>query len=81
MEEELAKTLKHIPDATPEMEKHLREMIFAISKKVNHEPISFLKRRHEEEEAGERYIDITRRMFNLDRDNVTEKAHPHRRRS
>jgi glutamyl-tRNA reductase len=80
MEDELAKTLKHIPNATPEMEMHLREMINSISKKVNHEPISFLKRRYEEEEAGERYIDITRRMFNLDRDDVTEKAHPHRRR-
>ncbi|MCG8529328.1 MAG: glutamyl-tRNA reductase [Desulfovibrionales bacterium] len=79
LEEELAKTLKHIPGTTPEMEMHLREMVNSISKKVNHEPICFLKRRYEEEEAGDRYIDITRRMFNLDRDDVTEKAHPHRR--
>lgn len=33
MEDELAKTLKHIPNATPEMEMHLREMINSISKR------------------------------------------------
>jgi len=46
-----------------------------------HQPLDFLKRRAQEEEAGTRYIDITRRMFNLDNEPPTPDAHPDRRRS
>lgn len=79
VEEELAKCMKRLDGANGETEKILRTALTAAAKKFNHEPISFLKRRHEEEEAGARYIDITRRMFNLDNDPVDENAHRSRR--
>lgn len=79
VEEELAKTLRRIGPVDEKTEKALRGMLKAVANKFNHEPICFLKRRHEEEEAGARYIDITRRMFNLDKDPVQDGAHPDRR--
>ncbi|UZP68351.1 glutamyl-tRNA reductase [Desulfovibrio mangrovi] len=79
VEEELIKCMKRLEGANGETEKILRCAMTAVAKKMNHEPISFLKRRHEEEEAGDRYIDITRRMFNLDDDPVRADAHGHRR--
>jgi glutamyl-tRNA reductase len=44
-----------------------------------HEPICFLKRRTREEGTAERFIDMTRRIFNLDADAVIEDAHLDRR--
>ncbi len=80
VEEELAKCMKRLDGANGDTEKILRNAMTAVAKKFNHEPISFLKRRHEEEEAGTRYIDITRRMFNLDNETVQDEPHGHRRR-
>lgn len=80
IEEELAKCMKRLDGANGDTEKILRNAMTAVAKKFNHEPISFLKRRHEEEDAGTRYVDITRRMFNLDGDPVHENAHCQRRR-
>lgn len=73
--EELARTLKRIGPVDEATHEALLTMLCAIVKKVNHEPITFLKRRFGEGEVGARYIDITRRMFNLDGDDVPEDAH------
>ncbi len=80
VEDELVKCMKRLEGANGNTEKLLRSALMAVAKKINHEPISFLKRRYEEDEAGERYIDITRRMFNLDNDSVDGTPHSHRRR-
>lgn len=80
IEEEMTKGLKRLGTIDAKTEAAIQGMLKAVANKLNHEPISFLKRRHEEEEAGARYIDITRRMFNLDNDTPQPGAHPHRRR-
>ncbi len=78
-QDELARTMKRIGPVDDATREALQAMLCAIVKKVNHEPITFLKRRFHEEEAGTRYIDITRRMFNLDCDDVPEDAHSDRK--
>lgn len=75
MVDELEKTLRRIKPVSAETEDALRQMTAAIAKKVNHDPIAFLKRRFEEEEAGMRFITLARSMFNLDDDDVPDDAH------
>jgi glutamyl-tRNA reductase len=54
-------------------------MLSAVVKKMNHEPITFLKRRfaEEAEDAGALHIGDVRRLFNLDGD-AYDEAHPGR---
>ncbi|MFW5735067.1 MAG: glutamyl-tRNA reductase [Oceanidesulfovibrio sp.] len=83
---ELAKTEKRLVqllgrDVDPEMHDALETLVDSVVKKVLHEPIIFLKRRSAEEESARRYIDTTRRMFNLDDETVPEDAHANRRRA
>ncbi len=84
---ELERTMKRLPDlpedTRTELETALTAMLNAVVKKMNHEPITFLKRRFEDE-MGPRYIDLARRMFNLDGDESPEddrsnRPHPERR--
>jgi len=82
---ELTKTLKRIaPDIPPQAEAQVQEalekLVESMVRKLFHEPISFLKRRAQEEDSAQRYIDVTRRMFNLNCDPVQPDAHPDRRR-
>lgn len=79
-QDELARTLKRLGPVDDETRDALEAMLSSMVRKLNHEPITFLKRRHSEEDAGPRYIDIARRMFNLDDDNVPPDAHCDRRR-
>ncbi len=81
-QEELNRTLKRLGPVDDETREALQTMLQSIVKKFNHEPITFLKRRFEEEEAGARYLDITRRMFNLDEEEAPPaEAHNDRKRS
>ncbi|TVM15873.1 glutamyl-tRNA reductase [Oceanidesulfovibrio indonesiensis] len=82
---ELAKTEKRLAqilgrDVAPEMHEALEILVDSVVKKVLHEPIIFLKRRSAEEESARRYIDTTRRMFNLDDEDIPDDAHADRRR-
>ncbi|MBT8764067.1 glutamyl-tRNA reductase [Desulfohalobiaceae bacterium Ax17] len=52
----------------------------SLVKKLYHEPIMFLKRRTREEENAQKFIDLTRRMFNLDNEHIPENAHKDRKR-
>lgn len=79
--EELARTLKRIGPVDDATREALETMIFAMARKLNHEPITFLKRRYQEEEAGPRYLDVARRMFNLDGEDIPADAHADRRRN
>lgn len=79
-ERELAKTMKRLgPDVSPETEDALRTLVKSIAHKLYHEPIVYLKRRTQEEGRAQRFIDSTRRMFNLDGEAVPEGAHADRK--
>ena len=47
----------------------------SLCHKIYHEPISYLKRRSQEEGSAQRFIHNARRIFNLDEDNVPDDAH------
>lgn len=76
---ELAKTLKRLGNVDDETRAALEVLVNSVSRKLLHEPICFLKRRTREEGTAERFIDMTRRIFNLDADTVNEDAHLDRR--
>lgn len=83
MGEELDKTLRGLRKqgmTSPETEAALRQMVAAMAKKLNHDPISYLKRRFSEEETGMRLISLSRAMFNLDGEDIPEDAHLGRKR-
>lgn len=72
---ELAKTLKKIGPVDDRTHKALETLVLSVGRKCLHEPICFLKRRTQEEGSAERFIDLARRMFNLDDEDVPSTAH------
>ncbi|WP_027722723.1 glutamyl-tRNA reductase [Maridesulfovibrio zosterae] len=74
-QKELAKTLKRLGDVDAKTHKALETMAMSIGKKLLHEPVVFLKRRTEEEGNADRFVDLARRMFNLDNDTIPPDAH------
>ncbi len=79
-DKELAKTLKRLGlEQDPQAREALEVLVRSLVRKVLHDPIAFLQRRSEEEDSSQRFIDLTRRMFNLDRDALIPDAHPGRR--
>jgi len=65
---ELRKTLSSLGDLTPGQRKAVENLTLSITKKILNDPIVFLKRK------GERcsrnlYLDVARRLFDLDPDN------------
>lgn len=76
---ELAKTLKRLGSVDDETRAALEVLVSSVCRKLMHEPICFLKRRTREEGTAERFIDMTRRIFNLDADPVNADAHLDRR--
>ena len=73
--QELNKTLKKIGPVDEKTRNALETLVLSIGKKALHEPICFLKRRTQEEGSAERFIDLARRMFNLDDETVPDTAH------
>ena len=80
MRDELEKTLRRIGPLPEGAAEALQQMLLSVGKKLNHDPITFLKRRFEEEEAGMRFVTLARAMFNLDGESVPEDAHLGRKR-
>jgi len=76
---ELAKTMKRLGPVDDDTRQALEVLVNSVSRKLLHEPICFLKRRTREEGSSDRFIDVTRRMFNLDSDPVNPDAHLDRR--
>ncbi|WP_319466874.1 glutamyl-tRNA reductase [uncultured Pseudodesulfovibrio sp.] len=72
---ELTKTLKKIGPVDERTRKALETLVLSVGRKSLHEPICFLKRRTQEEGSAERFIDLARRMFNLDDEKVPDTAH------
>lgn len=64
---ELKRTLSNLKDLTPEQRKGIENLAQSITKKLLNDPIVFLKRKGE---RGSRdlYLDIARKLFNLDGD-------------
>ncbi len=77
--EELDKTLRRIGPVDADTEAALCQMLAAVIKKLHHDPITYLKRRFDEEDAGMRSLDLARRLFNLNDDAVPAGAHAGRR--
>ncbi|MDR2892754.1 MAG: glutamyl-tRNA reductase [Deltaproteobacteria bacterium] len=80
-ESELERTLRRLKlDAESELA--LRAMLRSIAKKLNHQPITFLKQRYAEEDAGkesgdevgEQFISLVRRLYDLDNEEVLPDA-------
>ncbi len=80
MDEELNKTFRRLGPVSEETENALRQMAASMIKKLNHDPITFLKRRYAEEETGMRLVTLARSMFNLDGESVPDDAHLGRKR-
>lgn len=53
----------------------METLVLSVAHKSMHEPICFLKRRTQEEGSAERFIDLARRMFNLDDESIPAEAH------
>lgn len=68
---ELKKTLSNLGNLTPEQKKSVEKLASSITKKVLNDPILFLKGK-ENRSSRNLYLDIARRLFNLDSDNNTK---------
>ncbi|MFH1915209.1 MAG: glutamyl-tRNA reductase [Pseudomonadota bacterium] len=78
---ELAKTLKKIGPVDEATRRSLETLVLSVGRKALHEPICFLKRRTQEEGSADQFIDLARRMFNLDDETVPPDAHMNRKAS
>ena len=68
---ELKKTFSSLGNLTPEQRKRVENLALSITKKVLNDPIVLLKSK-ENRSSRNLYLDITRRLFNLDSDNNTK---------
>ena len=68
---ELKKTLSSLGNLTPEQRKSVENLALSITKKVLNDPIVFLKSK-ENRSSRNLYLDIARRLFNLDSENNTK---------
>ncbi|NVM26261.1 MAG: glutamyl-tRNA reductase [Desulfobacterales bacterium] len=64
---ELKKTLSSLGDLTPEQRKAVENMTTSIAKKILNDPIVFLRRK-KDRASRNLYLDIARKLFNLDSD-------------
>lgn len=78
---EVRKSLRNLPPDTDEKTvqtmEHLAESLVG---KLYHEPIVFLKRRAREEGTSEKYIDLARKIFNLDEEQIPDNPHAEKKR-
>lgn len=65
-EEELHKTLRRLGPVSDELETALRDMLSGMLKKLNHDPIAFLKAQPMGKLTRLQYAGLVRQMFNLD---------------
>lgn len=73
---ELRKSIKQLgPNPDPQTVAIMERLALSLCHKIYHEPISYLKRRSQEEGSAQRFIHNARRIFNLDEDNVPDDAH------
>lgn len=66
VEMELARTLRRLGPVSPETREALETMAHALARKLNHEPIMFLKNTGMSSQPSHARISLVRRIFNLD---------------
>lgn len=72
---ELKKTLSSLGNLTPEQRKRVENLTISIAKKILNDPIVLLKRK-EDRTSRNLYLDIARKLFNLDPDSDDDKTYP-----
>jgi len=73
---EIQKTMKNLgPDVSPEVARAVETLGRSVAKKLYHYPVTFLKRRSQEEDSCEYFVSLIRRMFDLDQDVIPDDAH------
>ena len=78
---ELKKTLRSLGPGTDETTSMAMEQLaVSLVGKLYHEPIVFLKRRSKEEGSSQKFIDLARRIFNLDEEQIPQDAHHSKKR-
>lgn len=76
---ELKKSIRQLgPNPDPQTVAILERLAHSICHKIYHEPITYLKRRSQEEGSAQRFIHNARRIFNLDEEDVPRDAHQNR---
>lgn len=75
---ELNKTFSHLKHLSESDKKAIYTMTEAMIKKILHDPITFLKQK-EDREKIDVYLDITRRLFNLDAPEEMQDKEYHRK--
>ena len=73
--EETERTLKRLGSLSPEQQETVAALASSIVKKMQHEPITFLKQHFDEEEMGTQLVSTVRRLFHLDTEASVENAH------
>ncbi len=73
--EELQRTLKRLGAVDDKTREALETMTIALTKKLNHAPIAFLKRGTMSEEGTAPRINIVRRIFDLDNEDKTSNLY------
>ena len=66
-QEELAKTLKRLGPVDEETREALEALVGSLVRKMNHDPIMFLKNGGMAQEGNGQRISLTRRVFGLDK--------------
>lgn len=80
-ERELKRSFKNLGQAdSPHVRQVMRTLALSLSHKLYHPPIEFLKRRSLEEGSARQFIHLTRRIFNLDEEEIPIDAHENRKR-
>jgi len=78
---EVKKSLRNLPqEVDPKTIQILEHLAVSLVGKLYHEPIVFLKRRAQEEGSAEKFIDLARKIFNLDEEQIPENAHTDKKR-
>jgi len=70
---ELKKTLSSLAGLSPQQKKDLDNLTLSITKKILNNPILFLKRK-EDKESRNLYLDVTRKLFDLDSNNEDSES-------
>lgn len=73
---ELKKSIRSLgPEVDQATGQAMEQLAMSLVGKLYHEPIVFLKRRAREEGSSQKFIDLARRIFNLDDEQIPLDAH------
>ncbi len=77
---EVKRSLRNLPRVDDQTRKIMEQLALSLVGKLYHEPIVFLKRRAREEGSSEKFIDLARKIFNLDEEEIPDNAHIEKKR-